>query len=282
MSDHFHDDRFHTPAEPSSRDQTRRSAETHAASSDAPGRPHTLSVWIRSTAYAAAYWIITAVFALACTLFALAPGRRLLAWGLQMYASAQLAALRWIAGVRVELRGTERLPAEPVVIAAKHQSWGDGFVMLAGLAQISFVAGDHLYKFPLVGRILDKVGAIVLSNEGGEEARARLEAGMAALRHDGRDVLIYPEGHLAAPGERHRYRTGVWRLYQALNRPCAPVATNLGLAWDRQSFFKFPGRAVVEFLEPIEPGLAKEAFMERLETAVEARTNALVAEGLTS
>lgn len=238
------------------------------------------SVWIRSSAYFAAYWLITANFAIVCTLLALLPGRKILGWGLQLYGSAQLFALKYIAGVHIEVRGKDRLPAEPVVIGAKHQSWGDGFVMLAHVSQISFVAGDHLYKFPLVGRILKKIGAIVLSNQGGDEARARLVDGMRELQADRRDVLIYPEGHLSAPGEKHRYRTGVWRLYDALGRPCAPVATNLGLAWDRQSFLKTPGRAVVEFLDPIEPGLDKDAFMERLEAVVESRTKELVAEGL--
>jgi 1-acyl-sn-glycerol-3-phosphate acyltransferase len=188
--------------------------------------------------------------------------------------------MKWIAGITVEIRGRERLPAEPVVIAAKHQSWGDGFVMLSQVARIAFVAGDHLLKFPLVGRILKKVGAICLSNQGGEDARNRLQAGIAALKADPRDVLIYPEGHLSAVGASHPYRSGVWRLYEELQRPCTPVATSLGLAWDRQSFFKRKGRVVLEFLEPIAPGMDKAAFMAELERRIETRTRALEAEGL--
>jgi len=248
-------------------------SETHSSP-----RPSAM-VWIRSLGFEIAYWTITVIAALTCTLLALFASRKPLAWGLQMYGSAQVAAMKYIAGIEVEIRGRERLPDEPVVIGAKHQSWGDGFVMLSQLAQLSFVAGDHLYKFPLVGRILKKVGAIVLSNGGGEAAQARLNEGIEALQSDGRDVLIYPEGHLSAPGEKHRYRSGVWRLYALLNRPCTPVATSLGLGWDRQSFFKHPGRVVVEFLDPIAPGLDKDAFLQRLESVVEARTNALIAEG---
>lgn len=238
-----------------------------------------VETWIRSIGYEIAYWLITIVFAIACSLLALVPGRKLLGWGLQMYGSAQVAAMKWIAGITVEIRGRHRLPDEAAVIAAKHQSWGDGFVMLSQVARIAFVAGDHLLKFPLVGRILNKVGAICLSNAGGEEARAQLQQGIDQLREDPRDVLIYPEGHLSAVGERHRYRTGVWRLYDGLQRPCTPVATNLGLAWDRQSFIKRKGRAVVEFLEPIAPGMDKDAFMAELETRIETRTRALEAEG---
>lgn len=236
---------------------------------------------VRSAAYFVAYWLITAVFALTCSLLALLPGRKPLAYGIQLYGSAQRVALFFIAGVSIEVRGKDRLPREASVIAAKHQSWGDGFVMISELAQLSFVAGDHLYKFPLVGRILNKLGAIVLSNGGGDDARARMNDSLDMLRQERRDVLIYPEGHLAAPGEKHAYRKGVWHLYAALGRPCTPVATNLGLAWNRQAFRKTPGRAVVEFLDPIEPGLEKDEFMARLEAVIEARTDALVKEGLT-
>jgi len=236
---------------------------------------------IRSAAYFIAYWLITAVFALVCSLLALAPGRKPLAYGIKLYGSAQRVALYFIAGVSIDVRGRDRLPPQPSVIAAKHQSWGDGFVMISELANLSFVAGDHLYRFPLVGRILKKLGVIVLSNGGGDEARARMNESLDMLRHEGRDVLIYPEGHLAAPGDKHPYRKGVWHLYADLDRPCVPVATNLGLAWNQQAFRKTPGRAVVEYLDPIEPGLDKEEFMERLEAVIEARTDALVKEGLT-
>lgn len=236
---------------------------------------------LRSAAFELAYWLITALFALICTALALLPGRRPLGFGLWLYSSVMLFAMRWIVGIVVEIRGRERLPEQPAVIAAKHQSWADGFAMLAHVEPLGFVCGDHLERYPLVGRILNKAGAIVLSNNGGEAARERLAKGCASLREDGRSVLIYPEGHLSAPGGQHPYRKGVYHLYEASNRPCVPVATNLGLAWDRRSFLKTPGRAVLEFLEPIEPGLDKDAFMDRLETAVETRTSALVAEGPT-
>ncbi|MCC5997389.1 MAG: 1-acyl-sn-glycerol-3-phosphate acyltransferase [Oceanicaulis sp.] len=233
---------------------------------------------IRSVLHAAAYWLITIIAAIVCTLLALWPGRRPLAAGLRYYAKAQVLALRWIAGVHIEVRGRERLPDEPTVIAAKHQSWGDGFVMLDELADLSFVAGDHLLKFPLVGWILHRIGAIVLSNHGGEAERERMDRGLKNLKRTRRPVLIYPEGHLAAPGESHRYRKGVFHIYDALKRPCVPVATSLGLAWDRKRFLKRPGRVTVEFLDPIGPGLSKEDFMAKLETVIEARTRALLHE----
>jgi 1-acyl-sn-glycerol-3-phosphate acyltransferase len=56
------------------------------------------------------------------------------------------------------------------------------------------------------------------------------------------------------------------------------VATNLGLFWPQQDFRKHAGRATVEFLDPIEPGLERGAFMAKLEGAVETRTQQLIAQ----
>ena len=74
---------------------------------------------IRSAAYFVAYWLITVIFALVCSLLALIPGRKPLAYGIQMYGSAQRVALYFIAGVSIEVRGRDRLPRQPAVIAAK-------------------------------------------------------------------------------------------------------------------------------------------------------------------
>jgi len=90
-------------------------------------------------------------------------------------------------------------------------------------------------------------------------------------------ILIYPEGHLARPGERFKYRSGVYFMYRDFGLPVVPVATNLGLRWRQTDFEKSPGTATIEFLEPIPVGLEKAEFMRRLEETVEGRTNELIA-----
>lgn len=234
---------------------------------------------IRSTLFEIAYWLVTVSFAVICAVLAVLPGKRPLSFGLFSYGRAMAFIMRFIAGIRIDLRGTQYLSRTPSVIAAKHQSWGDGFIMLATVRPLAFVAGDHLMKFPLVGYILRKAGAVVLSNNGGEEARVRMAASLERLQRDRRHILIYPEGHLAAPGEKHPYRKGVYHLASDLGRPVVPVATSLGLAWDRQSFIKRPRTITVEFLEPIQPGEDKDAFMRQLEERIETRTAELIRAG---
>lgn len=101
---------------------------------------------------------------------------------------------------------------------------------------------------------------------------------MKKAQSQNRRILIYPEGHLAPVGERYRYRRGVYHMYAAYGCPASPVATNLGLYWPQQSWALTPGEAVIEFLDPIPPGLEKDEFMARLESAIEKRSLELIGE----
>ena len=232
----------------------------------------------RSLAFAAAYWTLSILYCLAAVFAALLPGRGATGWIIRRYVHRMVQAMRLLAGIRVTVRGRERLPEGAFIVAAKHQSWGDGYSVYNQFPDLAFVTGDHLEKFPLLGTVLRKLGAIVVNNCGGHEARAALKRRAEDARAEGRRILIYPEGNLAKVGEKFRYRSGVWHMYRDFDMPVVPVATNLGLFWPQEQFLKRPGTAVLEFLKPMPIGLPKDEFMERLEAAVEARTAELVAE----
>jgi 1-acyl-sn-glycerol-3-phosphate acyltransferase len=231
---------------------------------------------MRSVSFRLAYWGTSVFFALlALPLVALPSRKPMMAW-INLYTRAMVFWMRWIGGVRIVVRGRERVPDGPAIIAAKHQSWGDGIVMFSQFFDLAFVTGDHLEKIPLLGGILRKMGAIIVDNCGGAYARARLvDKELKTAQSEGRRILIYPEGHLAPVGAHYRYRRGVYHMYSAYGCPAVPVATNLGLRWPQQAWKMSPGEAVIEFLDPIEPGLEKEEFMARLERAIETRSREL-------
>ena len=68
-------------------------------------------------------------------------------------------------------------------------------------------------------------------------------------------------------------------LYAAEGVPCLPVALNSGLFWPRRSIRRNPGTVTVEILDPIPPGLDKQAFFERLQRDIETATARLIEEG---
>jgi 1-acyl-sn-glycerol-3-phosphate acyltransferase len=228
--------------------------------------------------FALAYWTLSIFYASAAALAALAPGRGAVSAVIRRYVRRMVQAMDSLAGIKLEVRGKERLPKGAFIIAAKHQSWGDGFCVYSQFDDLAFVTGDHLERFPLLARVLQKLGAIVVNNCGGPEARRALVQSAAQAKAEGRRILIYPEGNLAKVGERFRYRTGVFHMYRDFDMPVVPQATNLGCFWPQEAYRKHPGTAIIEFLEPIPTGLGKEEFLSRLESVVEAKTAELIAE----
>jgi 1-acyl-sn-glycerol-3-phosphate acyltransferase len=194
------------------------------------------------------------------------------------YSRVMVHWMRIIGGVRLEVRGA--VPKGACIIAAKHQSWGDGFCMFAQFDDLAFISGDHLGSLPLVGRILRKMGAVMVASCGGVESRAAIsEGGMRQAQAEGRPILIYPEGRIVPPGLHAPYKKGVFHLYAAYGAPVVPVATNLGLHWTKDEWRLNPGTAVIAFLEPIAPGMEKEAFMRLLQERIETASLALLPEG---
>ena len=102
----------------------------------------------------------------------------------------------------------------------------------------------------------------------------------AAALSAGRQVMIYPEGTRRPPGAPPRYKFGVAAIYAQTGAPCVPVALNTGLFWGRRGFTRRPGVAVIEYLPPIAPGLDRDAFAARLESAMEAACARLNAEAV--
>lgn len=237
----------------------------------------TYSIRAKSLLFHILFYIVTFVFAVVCTLLAIVPGRKAIMGGLWLYTRSVKLLLEIICDVRVRVHGKERLPKSGAyIIAAKHQSYGDGIMMFSQMFDLTFVADSHLEKIIMLRRILAKMGAVMVDNCGGADAQEKLSREAERVRSEQRRLLIYPEGHLSKIGTQHRYRKGVYFMQQDFDCPVIPVATNLGQRWNQKDMLKFPGEAVLEFLDPIPPGLGKDEFMERLESAIEKRSIALL------
>jgi 1-acyl-sn-glycerol-3-phosphate acyltransferase len=55
-----------------------------------------------------------------------------------------------------------------------------------------------------------------------------------------------------------------------------PVALNSGLFWPRRTFMRYPGTLVVEFLDPLPPGMARREFITRISAVIEDATGPLI------
>lgn len=236
---------------------------------------------MRAKIFHTGFWALAGTLAILCSPLLLWPGPGPATMSIGAFAKLFRRWLR-ICGVHVEYRGLEHLPADqPVILAAKHQSYGDGLCHIARDPALAYVIGDHMLRFPLVGLYLKRAQAVVVDNDAGRRANGALDEGVARLARDSRSALIFPEGGLTPVGGGRRFRKGVHRLAQVLDRPVIPVATNLGCFWPEQEPVLYPGKAVVEFLPPMSADTDSRSFMTALQVRVEGRTRELEAEALT-
>lgn len=234
---------------------------------------------IRSLAFNAYFYLGTLLVAIIGIVLVPVPTPALLRGLLFHWARAVVWGMRWIGGMKIEFRGLEHLPASgPALLANKHHSESDGILLAARIRGIAFVAMQELFRYPLIGAILYRLQMIRVDTCGGGRERENLAQFAKRACETGRHIAIYPEGNLMAPGERERYRSGIYYLYRDLGLPVTPVATSVGLLWNRRDWRKKAGRAAIEFLPAIETGLDKDSFMRRLEEKIEIASDRLIAE----
>ncbi len=236
-----------------------------------------MTIFLRSALFNAAVFVLTWTVILGSLPLLVAP-RAALREVLRVWARAIVWLLRAVCGVRVELRGLERIPQGGCVLAAKHQSAFDTAIWVALLPDAAYVLKRELLSIPVYGWLARKARMIPVDRKGGGGAlRAMLRQAVEAVAA-GRQVVIFPEGTRTAPGERVPYQPGVVAIAAATSAPVLPVATDSGRIWGRRAFRKNPGVIRVSVLPPLPAGLNRAAMMAALEAAIETETAALLAE----
>ncbi len=201
------------------------------------------------------------------------------AWVQRTWIRGNFALLAFVCDLRYEIRGWDRMPREPCIIAAKHQSAWDTMIFALLIKRPGHILKRELLWVPVFGWYLLRAGGIPIDRKGGAAALKRMIASARRTISEGRHIVIFPEGTRVAIGAQVPYHPGVAALYTQLKVPVVPVALNSGLFWGRRTFLKKPGRIVLEFLEPIPPGLRRREFLEVLQQRIESASVDLVAEG---
>lgn len=206
--------------------------------------------------------------------------RRIFIRTIQAWCRSSLWLLRVMVGTKVEVRGRENIPPGGLLVASKHQSTWETFALYAQFDDPAFVLKRELMWIPFFGWLSAKARMVPVDRGGGAAALGRMAQRARREVAGGRQIVIFPEGTRRAPGAAPAYKYGAAHLYESLQVPCLPVALNSGLYWPRRSILRRPGTIVVEFLEPIPPGLSREAFFQEMRDRIEAASQRLLAEGL--
>ena len=231
--------------------------------------------WVRSIFFIFQMYLMMVVFALAYAPWALfsARGAR---QACRRYAQWVTWTLKVICGIRTEVRGTP--PTGNVIVGAKHHSFYDIMVIYNALPNARFIMKRELIYAPFLGLYALRMGTIPVARGKRGEAMLKLKQDVEAGRDEGGQLVIYPQGTRVVPGQKASYKKGIAVIYEQLEQPIVPVATNIGLFWPKRSPYRKPGLAVVEFMEPIPPGLNIAEVMARVEFDIESRSDKLMAE----
>jgi 1-acyl-sn-glycerol-3-phosphate acyltransferase len=235
-----------------------------------------MMILLRSAAFALWFALVTVVIYLG-TLPALLLPRIVIVLASRFWSRATFFGLKIIAGVDYEVRG--QVPQGAVLIAAKHMSMWDTMGLYLIVWDPAVILKRELLRIPFYGWYLRKAGIIPIERTARASAMRQMIAKAKDVLTAGRPILIFPEGTRKKPGAAPDYKPGVAGLYSTLGVACVPVALNSGLFWTgAQGFIKKPGHIIVEFLEPISPGLRRAEFMRFLEGRIETATTRLITE----
>jgi 1-acyl-sn-glycerol-3-phosphate acyltransferase len=231
--------------------------------------------WLLSLIFIVQMYIAMAVLAIGFAPWALFSRRGAYA-AMHSYCAWVILTARILCGLRCEVRGTP--PAGECVIAAKHQSFLDIILIFHAVPAGKFIMKRELMYAPFLGQYALKIGCVPVNRGKRGAAILKMKADVAAGSAEPGQLIIYPQGTRVAPGVSRPYKVGTGLLYDQLGQPCYPIATNVGIFWPKRGILRHPGLAVVEFLDPIAPGLPVPEFMKRLEAEVETHSDRLMAE----
>jgi long-chain acyl-CoA synthetase len=174
---------------------------------------------------------------------------------------------------RVEVRGTERLPPKPFIIAPNHVSYLDAFLIASVLPEevakdTYFLGEEAFFKNPvtsLFGRLAHVITVNINRN-----LKESLQKVAWALRL-GKVVVIFPEGARTRTGGLMEFKKGTAIISRELNVPVVPTAL-IGLYEVLSVYHKFPRprKVRVVFGEPLYPDdMSYEEITEEMRKRVE-------------
>ena len=172
-------------------------------------------------------------------------------------------------GVRVHVKGTERIPPGTCIFAANHTSSADAPAVVGAIPRrISILLKRSLFGWPIVGQAFQLEHFIPVDRFNRDSAIESVERATEALRQ-GQSFLIYPEGTRSPDGRLQPFKKGIAVMAIKSGVPIVPIAcSGAHRVMEKRKLNIKPGHILVEFLEPIDPSKysfdEKEALLQEL------------------
>ena len=157
-------------------------------------------------------------------------------------------------GVRVRVKGTERIPQGTCIFAANHTSSADAPAVVGAIPRrIAILLKRSLFEWPIVGQAFHLAHFIPVDRFNRESAVGSLQKATEAIR-EGQSFLIYPEGTRSPDGRLQEFKKGTAVMAIKSGVPVVPVAcSGAHRVMEKRKLKITPGEILVEFLGPVDP-----------------------------
>ena len=175
--------------------------------------------------------------------------------------------LKIILSTKIVIKGKDNIVyGEKFFIASSHQSMFETFFLQTIFNSPVFILKSELIKIPIFGWYLKKIGSISIKRDKITKDNLNFFEDISEIiQSSKRPIVIFPQATRVLPQDRPPFKKGASRIYEKLNILCQPVAINSGYVWPKKGVKKSNKVITVSILKPIEPGLNKEEFLQKLE-----------------
>lgn len=170
------------------------------------------------------------------------------------WVSAAGRAIFVLAGVKVAIRGLEKIPMSQCIVVANHASYLDGVILKAFLPpRFGFVIKGEMGKIPVAGYLLRRIGSEFVERFD-VSGSARDARRLLKVAESGESLAFFPEGTFLDKPGLDRFRPGAFAAAINSRLPVVPIVI-LGSRHILPSETLMPrhGHLRLEVLNPIEP-----------------------------
>jgi 1-acyl-sn-glycerol-3-phosphate acyltransferase len=158
----------------------------------------------------------------------------------------------WLAGVRLDIRGLDRIPRHgPVVFMSNHQSNCDAPALVPLLPRLLALVKKEFFRVPVLGRGMVACGFIPVDRRNRGQALEAVEKAVQALQA-GHSFVVYPEGTRSPDGRLQSFKKGVFVMALKAGAPIVPISiSGSSKIMPKGKFVIRPGRVRIIFHEPV-------------------------------
>ena len=178
--------------------------------------------------------------------------------------------MRTFLSTKIIIKGKENIiKNSKFFIASSHQSIFETFFLQTIFNSPVFILKKELLMIPIFGWYLKKIGSISIKrNKITKDNLGFFDEISNLINKSNRPLIIFPQGTRLLPEERSHFKKGAGRIYEELKIRCQPIAINSGHIWPKKGLKKSNFNLTISILKPIETGLNKKNFLQKLENQI--------------